>query len=251
MSRPQVCWRVSARVAAKASKVDVSPVSSWSAARLAAERLELGDDGLGLLGVGGVGDHRVDAVGGEGEGGGTADAAVAAGDQCDALLGRHLGPFGLGWGVSPPAPRARPPQEAGSARDRAVPGYGDGRGAYLSMDREDLADFLRRRREALQTRRRRPPRRAPPPHRRPAPRGGRRARRHVDRLLRADRAAARLAPLARRRSPPSPAPSASPSTSATTSSTWPATSRPRAASAPTTSARRCCGSSTTSTPPRR
>ena len=74
-----------ARVSAKASKLELSPTSSCSASGLAAEGLELGDDRLGLLGVGAVGDDRVDAVGGEGERGAAADAAVAAGDQGDAL----------------------------------------------------------------------------------------------------------------------------------------------------------------------
>jgi hypothetical protein len=52
--------------------------------RLAAQRGDLGDDGRGLVGVGAVGEDDVDAVAGERECGAAPDAAVGAGDECDA-----------------------------------------------------------------------------------------------------------------------------------------------------------------------
>ena len=62
--------------------------------------------------------------------------------------------------------------------------------------RSELADFLRRRREALQARRRRAPERRPAAHARPAPRGGRRARRGGHHLVHVARAGPRRARLA-------------------------------------------------------
>ena len=62
--------------------------------------------------------------------------------------------------------------------------------------RSELADFLRRRREALQPEDVGLPT-AAPPHAGPAPRGGRGAGAHVDRLLHAARAGPRLAPRSR------------------------------------------------------
>ena len=122
----------------------------------------------------------------------------------------------------------------------------------MAIDRAGLAEFLRRRRESLQPEDVGLPARAAPPDRRAAPRGGRRALPHVDRLLRAAGAGARpaavgadarldrpgAAPVARRARPPVPAGRAPAAA---------ARRRPASTSAPA-----CCGSSTGSaTPPRR
>ena len=52
--------------------------------RLATQRGDLVDDGCGLVGVGAVGEDDVDAVAGKRECGAAPDAAVGAGDECDA-----------------------------------------------------------------------------------------------------------------------------------------------------------------------
>ena len=113
---------------------------------------------------------------------------------------------------------ARP--EVASARDKLSLAAARPRVAHHGgMDRDGLADFLRRRREALQPEDVGLGAGPAPPHAGPAARGGRGAGAHVDRLLHAARAAARLAAVgaddrrdrpraaadARRARPPAPA----------------------------------------------
>ena len=240
MSRSQP-RRPSRTAPANAAKEETSPTSSCRATARRPQRLDLGDDGGGLVGVGAVGDdrrRRRAAV----QGGAAPDAAVAAGDESDAGHGRidRVAAARGAYQRSPQPGTSRPWLTA-----RRASAYCDG------MDRDGLADFLRRRREALQPEdvglrdgRRRRTRRA-------AARGGRRAGAHVDRLLRAARAAPRLAAVgadarragpraaadARRARPPLPA------------------RRPRrrrrAAPLRPRHARRCCACSTGSTRPRR
>ena len=77
----------------------------------------------------------------------------------------------------------------------AVPGYGGGDVPYSSYGPRRPRRLPPPPPRSAAARRRRARPGAPPPHRGPAPRGGRPAGEHVDRLLRADRAAARLAAL--------------------------------------------------------
>ena len=122
---------------------------------------------------------------------------------------------------------------------------------WMHMDRAALADFLRRRREALRPHDVGLVTGAATAYAGPAPRGGRRADRDVDRLLRAPRAAAwpaalradarrarpGAAPDRRRARPPLPA----------GRPRRPAAHRSRTATSP----RRCCACSTGSRTPRR
>src|SRR5882757_3589904 len=102
--------------------------------------------------------------------------------------------LGSDW-VSPCCARA-----AGATRGRfsqgpAVPGYGEADVPYSIYGPRRPRRLSPPPPRSAATRRRRARPGAPPPHRRAAPRGGRPAGPHVDRLLRADRAAARLAAL--------------------------------------------------------
>ena len=94
VSRSQVAQERARTASANASKLATSPTSSCSATALAAERLDLGDDVGGLVGVAAVGEDHVDAAAGEVQRGAAPDAAVAAGDECDAGHGGDVAPGG-------------------------------------------------------------------------------------------------------------------------------------------------------------
>ena len=104
-----------------------------------AERFDLGDDGGGLVGVGAVGEDDVDAVAGELQRGAAADAAVGAGDES-----KHADHGGPGAASRPEAGDPGTGRPWIPAAERPILG--------TCMDRDGLADFLRRRREALRPR---------------------------------------------------------------------------------------------------
>ena len=83
LAAPRVSQRVGDAGDERVERVDRAGVELQRYG-LAPQRGDLVDHGRGLVGVRAVGDDDVDAVAGERECGGAPDAAVGAGDECDA-----------------------------------------------------------------------------------------------------------------------------------------------------------------------